>query len=231
MAERVSDDEIQAGLVAEAMRRAEADGFTGCIRLAEYGAVYFHAGRTVLVELPGSPGVAALLYAAGYRGLDEVEAASEDATAVAQLVDGGPNEAKSTLWRLVWEQSVAALFELALAPAQPERIADVVHPLSGVSGFSVDELGDEVDARRAVWQRIAAQIPSTGVVFGMVDTLDGPERVVSAEEWRVLAQLDGRNTVADVIAATEVSAFRVCAVLYRLLLDQVIVEKQPPTDG
>jgi len=43
-------------------------------------------------------------------------------------------------------------------------------------------------------------------------------RIITAADWRILALVDGRSSVADIIGSLGMSAFAVCGVLHRLMM-------------
>ena len=56
---------------------------------------------------------------------------------------------------------------------------------------------------------------------------------VTAPEWHVLAALDGRRTVAEVVRSLGMSAFDVCAVLHRLIVGGAVevLDRDPGGPG
>jgi hypothetical protein len=76
---------------------------------------------------------------------------------------------------------------------------------------------------------IADAIPSTAMVMRLC--YEAPQEVVSipADDWRVLAWVDGQRSIAELIRALGMSAFAVCAVLHRLLVSGIVepVEDHP----
>ena len=59
----------------------------------------------------------------------------------------------------------------------------------------------------------------TTEVDGMASamTFHAPTITIAAEDWRILALVDGRSSVADIIGSLGMSAFAVCGVLHRLM--------------
>jgi hypothetical protein len=115
-----------------------------------------------------------------------------------------------------------------VAADDDRRFEPIRHVLGAGCAEDAAEVVALVGQRIELWRSIAERIPSTSVRFRLSPTAPFPERVVTADEWAVLALLDGRRTVADLITATEQGALRVGALLYRMLLEELI---QPvPTD-
>jgi hypothetical protein len=133
----------------------------------------------------------------------------------ALLVDGVDAGARGLV---LWEHAVSSVFELLLPGA--ERFAFVpgaTHPLGARFAFAVDEVLAEAAARTVVWREIAETIPSTAAVLRIC--LEPPDDPVCLDsgDWRVLARLDGRADVAEVVRQLGMSAFAVCGVLHRLV--------------
>lgn len=127
----------------------------------------------------------------------------------------------SAVARVLHERVVTSVFDLMLRPGAPfEFVADERHPAGRYLGFGVHEVLDTVAQRLATWREIAKSIPSTAVVARIRSELPtGVHDVtVTAPEWHVLAALDGRRTVAEVVRSLGMSAFDVCAVLHRLIV-------------
>ncbi|HKY15568.1 MAG TPA: DUF4388 domain-containing protein [Microthrixaceae bacterium] len=124
------------------------------------------------------------------------------------------------LYPLVREQTVTAVFQMllpshmqyAFAPGTPS-------PLAQHFRFPVDIVVLEATRRVEEWTEIAASIASTAIIFRPRRKLDPDLTTISltAEEWSVLAVLDGRRSVAQAIAAAGRSSYEVCAVIHRLL--------------
>ncbi len=212
-----------------------ARGADGVLRLGARGAIWLAQGRIVLAEGPTSADLAQVLVDADLGDEQELRALidgrrRDDALGAGQplenLLDRRP-DVHDLVDRLLHEYKLTALFEM-LVPGEMEIEFNegVMHPLGSRFGEHAVELLDKATRRMELWRRIAARIPSTTAVFSWAPDL--PERMearlVTNDEWRYLAQLDGRHSVAEVINATGDSAFRVCSALYRLVLEGLIEE-------
>lgn len=210
-------------------------GADGVLRLGPRGAIWFAEGRIVLAEGPTSADLAQVLVDADLGDEQELRALidgrrRDDAVGAGppleQLLDRRP-DVHHLVDRLLHEYKLTALFEMLVPGELDAEFADgVVHPLGARFGEHAVELLDKATRRMELWRRIAARIPSTTAVFSWAPDL--PERMesrlVTNDEWRYLAQLNGRHSVAEVINATGDSAFRVCSALYRLVLEGLIEE-------
>jgi hypothetical protein len=88
----------------------------------------------------------------------------------------------------------------------------------GGESFPIRTVLDDVNQRVDDWRKIAAVIPSTSVVAKLADKLPeaSDEVKLDRDSWRVVAALDGRRTVGDVMLLTGMGAFEACGILHRL---------------
>jgi hypothetical protein len=208
---------------------ASRSGFTGLVRVGDHGELWFDDGRLYLATGRSSPPLFDVLFGAEVGTRDELEAVCRAADAggeavVDQLVGVDPSR-EPRLRRVLDEHVLAALFEL-LVPAE-EAItleAGARHVVGARFAQPAEHLVDTARRRIELWRRIAERIPSTGVRFRLAPALPVSERTVTADEWSLLALLDGQRTVAAVVTDSGESAFRVCSVLYRMLLEDLIEE-------
>lgn len=200
---------------------------TGALRIRDGGAIWMSDGRIYLAQSAQGPRIADVLFGASVGTLSEINAALNGAgqtTAVDTLLANhaarGP-----VLERLIHEANLTAMFEL-LVPSGEQFSFDegATHRLGTRFSESSNSLLDQATRRLDIWKQIAHKIPNTGVKFALNSDLPSDEQLISNDEWRYLAMLDGRTSVADVISRTGESAFRVCSGLYRLLLEDLIHE-------
>jgi hypothetical protein len=184
-------------------------------------------GRIYLAQSAQGPRIADVLFGANVGSLADVNAALNGAgstSALDTLLEDHPDRGP-VLERLIHEANLTALFEL-LVPSDEAFTFDegATHRLGTVFSESAAGLLDQAARRLDIWKQIAKRIPNTSVVFGLNPDLPGEEQLISNDEWRYLALLDGRTSVSEVISRTGDSAFRVCTGLYRLLLEDLIHE-------
>ncbi len=217
--------------LSDLLNLLEATGKSGIIRLGEpVGAtLWIRGGHLSYGSAPGVPTPGALLEAAGVVTADQyagaVTATNTGDSIAETLVDlfEAPLGAIEALAR---EQVLSTVFEILVVGcdhfAYHQGIED---PLGIAVALSHDDVLAEAERRRAQWQRIAELIPSTGIVTALSRQLPGNKAgiTITADEWQVMALLDGYRTVADVIAELGQSAFEVCGVLYELLRAGTVV--------
>ncbi len=202
---------------------------TGALLIGDGSEIYFADGQIYLARNSSSPAVESVLFGAGTATQDEI--ASLMSTHEGSVVDelaGRSDDAGDVLDRLLHEYNLTALFELIVPSTNAFEFENGrTHAIGSRFAEPVEELVSQAQRRLEIWKEIAARIPTTDVVFRLAHELPSgnEERMVTSDEWRYLALLDGRRSVADVITTTGESAFRVCSLFYRLLLEEVIVEK------
>jgi hypothetical protein len=227
---------------------APLNALSGSLRdlpVADLLSFLWSSGRTGVVEFRGTvPGFIALdeglitLAVAGdgpsleevvvgsgitsIEGFEQAQLASERGVAVIDaLIRRGADAYR--LESVLREQTVGALFEFVL-PSDTDFVflPGAYHPIGSRFRFSPDELVHEATRRIAAWRQIADAIPSTAIVVRLCP--EAPEAVVqvTAEDWRVLARIDGLRTIAELIRALGMSAFAVCAVIHRLMVAGIV---------
>ena len=211
------------------LRTLETGRRTGVLHIEGGSDVWFSNGRTYLVTSPSGAPIASVLFGAGAGTAEELQALLRPGvrhSALHHILVDRPGIEK-TLRVLLHEYILNGLFEL-LVPSRRRFTFDPgrCHPLGNELAQETSALLEQAQQRLDVWRRIAARIPSTSARFAMVTELpdQGGQRRVSVDDWRYLALANGTRTVADLIEDLGETPFRVCSVLYRLLLEGLIVE-------
>ena len=90
---------------------------------------------------------------------------------------------------------------------------------AGDESYAVADVVAEATARVEQWRAIATTIPSTGAVLRLAPHLPGRRTkcTLTAQEWEVAAQLDGRRSVADVMRALGRNSFDVMATMHHFV--------------
>ena len=190
--------------------------FTG----AAGGLVVLDEGDITLALADDGPTLAEVVIGSGLttaQGWEQAHVASMRGESLADaLVNGGADPGELQL--ILRDQTIGALFEFVL-PSDTEFafLEGATHPLGGRFRFSAADLLAEANERVHVWKVIAESIPSTAMVMRLAPELGRAQITIAADDWRVLAQVDGRTTIADLIRALGMSAFAVCVVLHRLV--------------
>ncbi len=183
------------------------------------GVLVLDDGKVVLGLSESGPTLQQVFIGSGLTTADGWWAASERARATGSLAEAviEAGASREQVRNVLYEQTVSVTFELLL-PSDDEFVftPDATHPVGTTFRFEPDDLLADATERVASWKQIADSVPSTTVVMRPVRTAPTGEVTVTAQEWAVLALLDGRRTVADLVHDLGMSAFTVCFVLHGL---------------
>ena len=154
----------------------------------------------------------------GIASAEDLAATAGDGQGAALVARPGVDGER--LRAVVHDRIIETLFPLLLAPdATFEFFEDEAHPFGGGSGLGVQEALSSARQRLEDWKAIAASIPSLGGTASMVPDLP-PQQAevrVSAGDWGVLALIDGRRSVGDLVRDSGRNAYEVCMAVHRLI--------------
>lgn len=138
--------------------------------------------------------------AAGAVAVSDLVAALDTAQPVRTLVERGCLDGE-LVTQIAHEHTVDAVGEL-LSWTHGEFAVWVGESDPGDVGvrIDVDDLIEQGRARVTQWERVRGCLPDDDVVLLVAPALDGPIGV-EADEWSVLARIDGRRTLAQVVSA------------------------------
>ncbi len=134
------------------------------------------------------------------------------------LVAGGVDAER--LRGVIHDRIIETLFPLLLAPDATFDFDDgEEHPFGAGFGLGVQEALGAARQRLDDWKAVAASIPSLGAVVALAPALpDASGEVrVGATDWSVLALVDGRRSVSDLVRDSGRSAYEVCMAIHRLI--------------
>ena len=117
------------------------------------------------------------------------------------------------------DRIVETLFPLLLAPDATFDFADgEADPFGGRFGIAVQDALSAARQRLDDWKAIAASIPSLGAVVSLNPDLPAQhaEVRIAAADWAVVALVDGRRSVGDLVRDTGRNAYDVCMAIHRL---------------
>ena len=211
--------------LSELFELLTATGSTGILDFGEpVGAtLWVSEGRISYGTSPGAPSVRDLLVRQGIATEAQFDGAVASTSPTQALHDSlvdlfGIEAAR--IDAVAREQIITTVFEIVVVGADGFSFrSGGADPLGVAVRLDHEVVITEAERRRAQWQRIAELIPSTAIVPALSPELPGGRAgmTITADEWQILAQLDGHRTVADVISVLGQSAFEVCGVLYELL--------------
>lgn len=182
------------------------------------GDVYLatsESGPSLRQEVVG----AGLASGSSWDAAEQVATVDSSPIADALVRVGGVDSA--SLRHLVYEHTITTAFELMVPSHDPFRFTpDRLHPFGAPFRFKVEQVLRDAGRRVDAWRAIAEAIPSTAIVMRIAPVLpiEADSVTVSGTEWQVLAALDGRRSVAEIIRSLGMSAFTVCSALHRLLV-------------
>lgn len=194
------------------LRRAEVHGVVHFADGAVTGASPDEARHVLPRRVAGS----------GVVGEDALRAAVERAAAepgvglVRALRDAGAAD-EGTLHGLVAEQAVDAVFDLLRWP--DGDFAFVVDEANGDDigvHLDVEEVVTEARRRLDYWQGVSVTIPSPDSVPALV-AAPAQDPAVNRDEWALLALIDGRRSVAGMVALTGRGEYAVVSALAALV--------------
>lgn len=187
------------------------------------GTLWFAEGEIYGADATTSIPLRDAVTATGLVDDEQWDAAWDDAStgvplSTALAVQASAEEADFD--RLVEGRIVDAVFELLVTTSSDFEFRGAEqHPLAGGRQHQVDDLIEASRARLDRWREVATVLPSTGAVVRLSANLgpDATDLVLTPMEWRIVAHLDGRRSIADVTRLLGASAFDVCATLHRLV--------------
>ena len=213
---------------------------TGALRVTSDGTdgrIFFRKGMICLAlsDAKRVP-LGARLVSAGLVDEQQVRSTIEqhpgDSVAITEALLASGQVEDRILTVFLREQIVDAVFEL-MRLTEGSFNFDIDAPaLSRGVGLSVADVVGEANRRLDEWQSLHQRIASPDAVLAMVPSAaNGREGVIlPPEQWELLALIDGRRTVADVVELTGRGEFATCRVLGELVHGG-LVQAQDPADG
>jgi hypothetical protein len=197
-----------------------------------HGTVYFRDGSVTCASSDGGrQALARRLVGTGAVGDDEltaaVERAANDGVGVGRaLLDAGVVDAE-LLRSLVAEQAVDAVFDL-LRWSEGDFSFTVDEPGPDDVGFSlgVEPIVNDARSRLETWEHACRVIPSPETVLALpVAVREDPQ--ISRGEWALLALVDGRRTVAQLVALAGRGDYTVVSQLAAMIERGLLAARTP----
>jgi hypothetical protein len=221
---------------------------TGGLHLAheqETALLFFEKGKLVLASRKPEDQDSALLVRLGLLSQAQLDAARQTLAAAGQgttltqvilsqnILD---QEKLQSGLQTHTEESVYGLFgwpegEFRFEQNQRPSADSPMMPVP----VSVENLIMEGVRRIDEWGRIKDRIPSVDMIVKFVDQPGEKAKGVKleAEEWRIFARINGKDSLAEIAQKTSLSEFDVCRIVYGFLTAGLVdVMKKPrPTAG
>jgi hypothetical protein len=216
---------------------------TGGLHLANDGAdgvVFFATGQVTGASADGSrQPLARRLIGSGAVDDDALRAAVEAATStehlgvVRALLESGAVE-EALLRQAATDQAVDAIFDLLRwRSGDFAFVMDEANPDDVGVTLAVETVLADAEARKSTWETVSKVVPSSSSQLAMPVVLPS-DPVVSREEWSLLALVDGRRTVGELVDLTGSGQYAVvstlAALVQRGLLEVRTAEESSETD-
>jgi hypothetical protein len=214
---------------------------TGGLHLAHGGSdgvVFFAGGQVTGASSDSSrQPLARRLVGSGTVSDDALSAAVDAASAgdgvgvVRALLEHGAVDAE-LLRRAATDQSVDAVFDLLRWESGDFAfVMDEPNPDDVGVTLAVETVLEDAESRKGSWEAVSQLVPSAGAVLAMPVVLVADPHV-TREEWALLALVDGRRTVADLVDLTGSGQYAVVSTLAALVGRGLLeVRAVPGTDA
>jgi hypothetical protein len=209
---------------AELIRRIARSHGTGMLRVGRANPTWiaFSDGAVVTAGVIGGRDIRSCVVASGVVTAELVAEAtrnglSNDLASLSAMVDVFGAD---LLRPVVRDNLIEIMFQLLLPSREPFIFAESASELvQSDLTFDADEILAAAESRARQWAVVAETVTSVELVFRPRRHLaaDMGTITLTPREWEVLAVLDGRRTVGQVIAAVGRSPFDVCSALHAML--------------
>ncbi|MEO7980804.1 MAG: DUF4388 domain-containing protein [Sporichthyaceae bacterium] len=208
---------------------------TGGLHLAHDGAdgvVFFAGGQVTGASADSSRQPLARRLVGSGSVADEVLSAAVEAASTGErlgivraFLEQGAVDSE-LLRRAATDQSVDAVFDLLRwRNGDFAFVVDETNPDDVGVTLSVESVLADTEARRVTWESVSAVVPSPRAVLAMPVVLPA-EPQVSREEWSLLALVDGRRSVTDLVDLTGSGQYAVVSTL-AALVQRGLLEVRP----
>jgi hypothetical protein len=199
------------------------------------GVVFFAGGQVTGASADGSrQPLARRLIGAGAVNDDALAAAVQAATdgesvgVVKALLEHGAIEG-GLLRQAVTDQSVDAVFDL-LRWQQGDFafVVEEVNPDDVGVALTIEAILSDAESRSSNWESVSAVVPSASALLSMPVVLPADPQI-SREEWSLLALVDGRRSVAELVDLTGSGHYAVVSTLAGMIT-RGLLEVRDATD-
>jgi hypothetical protein len=213
---------------------------TGGLHLASDGAdgvVFFAAGQVTGASADSSRQPLARRIVGSGAVTDDALVAAVDAVArgegvgvVKSLLDSDAVDA-DLLRQAAHDQATDAIFDLLRwRVGDFAFVMDEANPDDVGVSVAIEEVLADAEARRTTWETVSQVVPSSTSVLAMPVVLAG-EPSVSREEWSLLALVDGRRSVSELVDLTGSGQYAVVSTLAALVQRGLLEVRGEGGDG
>lgn len=121
-------------------------------------------------------------------------------------------------------QGVRAIYELAVWTSGEYRFSMDDMPDVITVDLPVDEILSEAINRIRQMDRVVSLIPSSSMVYAFDPEIKDKEIVLKSIQWKILAQIDGKKTIADIAQNTGLGVSDTMKVFYTLVRSGLLRE-------
>jgi len=213
---------------------------SGGLHLAQAGSdgvVFFAAGLVTGASADSSrQPLARRLVGSGAVSDEALSAAVEAVSSgeglgvVRALLESGAVDA-DLLRQAAQDQSTDAIFDLLRwQEGDFAFVMDETNPDDVGVTVAIDAVLAEAEARRSTWESVSQVVPSPQVVMVMPVVLTA-DPAVSREEWSLLALVDGRRSVAELVDLTGSGQYAVVSTLAALVQRGLLAVREDVGSG
>lgn len=124
-------------------------------------------------------------------------------------------------------QGVKAIYELAVWTSGEYRFSVDEMPDAVTVELSVDEILSEATNRIRQMDRVISLIPTSTIVYTLDPEIKEKEIVLKSIQWKILSQVDGKKTIADIAQNTGLGVSDTMKVFYTLVKSGLLREAYP----
>jgi hypothetical protein len=208
--------------VSEVLDTLAGEGRTGLLSFAgtDRRLVCLDRGAVYLATSASGPSIHQIVVGSGAAPEEAWTDAAASGRGLADALADDERVDAARLQAVLLEHTVSTVVELMVPGTERyEFLADQAHQVGARFRFSVPEIVAEAGRRLEAWRTISDTLPSTSTRVRRSPTLPAATTQVALTpvEWQVVSAMPPEGTVADVIAASGLSAFTVFDVLHRLV--------------
>lgn len=124
-------------------------------------------------------------------------------------------------------QGVKAIYELAVWTSGEYRFSVDEMPDAVTVELSVDEILSEATNHIRQMDRVISLIPTSTIVYTLDPEIKEKEIVLKSIQWKILSQVDGKKTIADIAQNTGLGVSDTMKVFYTLVKSGLLREAYP----
>jgi len=142
----------------------------------------------------------------------------DDSAGLARVLRDSGSIEESALHEIAIEQATDAVFDLLRwSEGDFAFQTEEANPDDLGIALGVEDIIAEGRRRLETWQTLSTVVPSSDVIVSVPLAAAAPETVLAAEEWTLLALVDGQRSVADLVDLTGRGEFAIVSAVVSLV--------------